>query len=245
MFKSLQNILSYIYILYLKKKAYLKIKSPEYQNRYKNKNFLIIAGGPSVKSYEKEIIKLIDEKSCIVISVNNYNEILNPDYHMFSNQKRFKDYISSVKLNKVKLLLSPYIPKFTIKKNIKNKIYEEIMYLNNNSDFDIKNGIIQTNCRTVTLLAVGVSIVMGAKQIFIVGMDGYKNLIKSNKPLHYYGNYISNDKEFNKHNISLENLNEKFLKQINDYYNLKNKNDIKILTPTVHKNYYVPFENII
>ena len=114
MYKDIKNILSYVYIFYLKKKAYFKIKSPDYKNRHKNKNFLIVVGGPSIKSHEKEILNFINKKSCIVISVNNYNEILNPTYHMFSNQKRFKDYITSVKINRVKLLLSPYIPKFII-----------------------------------------------------------------------------------------------------------------------------------
>ena len=76
---------------------------------------------------------------------------------------------------------------------------------------------------------------MGAKDIFIVEWMVTK-FNKSNKPLHYYGNYVSKGKEFNKHNFNLENLNEKYLKQINDYYNLNNKNNIKILLLQYMKN---------
>lgn len=226
----------FFYTYLYKKIIFFLIKKPIYFNRHLNRNFLIIAGGPSVKKYQKEILNFIRNKSCVVISVNKFPEFVISDYHVFTNMKRFVQYVDGVD-NNTKLLIGPYISIFLIKRKLKKK-YESIMYLNKQNNFDIKNGIIQTDCRTSPILATGISIVMGAKNVYIAGIDGYQNLLSYKEPINYYDDSKKTEEAQINYYNALQEKNEVYLGQVNQYLIRNFNTKLKIITPTEHLKYF-------
>ncbi len=119
--------------------------------------------------------------------------------------------------------------------------YEKIYYIDVYADFQIEDGVITTNCRTVSVLLAGVAIAMGAKRIFCVGMDGY--IGQENKEFHFY----SEKEEQDDKDMILERhlWNQKFIEQIDEYLIGRGKEGIHILTPTSYKSFYKGIENYI
>lgn len=146
-------------------------------------------------------------------------------------------YIDSVNPSS-QLLLSQYFDQKMVRDYTVSP-YENLYYKDMlGNEFTIKNGAVQTNCRTISVLLIGVAIVMGAKQIYIAGMDGYLGSDIENS-LHYY----REDDE----NRTAEMLKErhssceKFLSQIDDYLPAIGRNQLCFLTPT---SYEVPYRGI-
>lgn len=150
------------------------------------------------------------------------------------------DYIEDVN-PKSKLLIGQYILPDMIKEYTTRE-YEILYYLDEmDNEFGIKDGVIQTNCRTISVLLVGVAILMGASRIFIAGMDGY--LIPDSKDkFHFYKEEEASDKEviLEKHQWNL-----KFLEQIDQYLTSSGNEGIHILTPTSYKRFYKGINNYI
>lgn len=215
-----------------------------YRDRHKNKDFLILANGPTLKEYRHEIDKFITKFSPVTIGANYLGGLFIPDYHIFSNKKRFIQYIDSVH-KKSALLLSTSFDKNFISQYT-DRDFEWLVHLENPStDFGISQGVITTNCRTVAVLAIATAIVMGGRRIFVVGLDGYKN--KENflsHSIHFYNEMDEPDD----YKILLEkhNANETLLNNISRYLlSKKNSDGLYILTPTSHKHFYSSIENWI
>ena len=140
-----------------------------------------------------------------------------------------------------KLLIGQYIADEMIREYT-DRDYERIYYIDVlNSDFQIKNGVITTNCRTVSVLLMGVAIAMSAKRIFCVGMDGYIGQEKNG--FHFYS---EKDEQEDKEMILERHLwNQKFVEQIDEYLNCKGKEGVHILTPTSYKSFYKGIDNYI
>ncbi len=215
----------------------------EYKDRHKAKDFLILANGPSLKEYKSDIDKFINKYSPIVMGANYLGGLFKPHYHGFSNKKRFIDYIDQVD-SESKLLLSSsfdtdFINEYT------SRSYERAVHLaRTSSNFDIKDGIINSNCRTISILLIAVAIVMGAKRIFIAGMDGYKNkenFLSNN--IHFYRE--SAEAENFKLLIEKHNFNEAMLNSINSFLISSDKEDLHIITPTSHNYFYNSIYNWI
>ena len=212
-------------------------------NRHPGRDFLVLANGPTLKEYKAEIEEFINRYDPVVIGSNYLGGIFAPHYHSFGNKKRFIDYIDTVDSSS-KILISNVFSEEFINKYTERE-YEFIQHLPQlSSDFDISNGVIMTNCRTVSILSIAVAIIMGAERIFIAGMDGYKqvdNFLK--KSVHFYeeadetGNF---EMLMEKHN-----WNERLLKQIDNYLVSNNKDGLCILTPTSHKAFYKSVENLL
>jgi len=220
-----------------------KFGEVSYYNRHSGSDFLVLANGPSLKEYKKEIEKFIENHNPIVIGANYLGGLFVPRYHAFGNKKRFIDYIDTAD-NSSSLLISntftdDFIRKYT------NREYEFIQHLPQlSSDFDIRNGVVTSNCRTISILSIAVAIVMGAERIFIVGMDGYKqvdNFMK--KSVHFYEE--SDEPEDFEILMEKHNWNERLLKQIDDYLVSNNKEGLCIVTPTSHKAFYKSIESLL
>ena len=138
-----------------------------YVKRYENRDFLIIANGPSIKEYASKIENLITRYDPVILGGNYLGGLFKPHYHCFVNKRRFISYIDTV-APESKLLIGQYITDEMIKEYT-DRDYEKIYYIDVlNSDFQIKDGVITTNCRTVSVLLAGVAIAMGAKRIFVL-----------------------------------------------------------------------------
>jgi len=82
---------------------------------------------------------------------------------------------------------------------------------------------------------------MGAKRIFIVGMDGYLSTDEKGK-FHFY-----NEEEASDRKIILEKhqWNLRYLEQIDRYLVEHKKEGIHILTPTSYKRFYKGINNYL
>jgi 4-hydroxy 2-oxovalerate aldolase len=215
----------------------LKEKSPvKYENRHLGSDFLILANGPSLKEHKSEIDEFIKKYDPIIMGANYLGGLFKPHYHAFSNKKRFSNYIEQVDLS-CRLLISSSFDESFIREYTARE-YEQITHLNTISEnFGIIDGVMTSNCRTVSILLIAVAIIMGAKRIFIAGMDGYKNK----------ENFLSNSVHFYSENDEAENFkilmekhnsNESLLNSINAYLLDNNKEGLHIITPTSHKLFY-------
>ncbi|NQS88999.1 hypothetical protein HQ584_04335 [Patescibacteria group bacterium] len=214
-----------------------------YKNRHAGRDFLILANGPSLKEHKEEIDSFIKRYNPIVLGANYLGGLFKPDYHAFSNKKRFVSYIDGVGENSALLLSSSFDDDFI--REYTDRDFESIVHLNRvSSSFDINNGVITSNCRTVSMLLVAVAVVMGAKRIFIAGMDGYKSK----------ENFLSNNTHFYKESeetdnfkllIEKHNWNDQLLNSINTFLTSGNKEGVHIITPTSHKRFYNSIYNWI
>ena len=212
-----------------------------YINRHKGMTCLILGNGPSFMKYRDQIQKFINKYNPIVFGANYLADIFKPHYHAFCNKRRFVSYIDNVSVES-KLLIGQYISEEMIREYTQRD-YETIYYIDTlNKDFEVIDGIIQSNCRTVSVLLMGVAIVMGADKIFAAGMDGYRN-IDANGNLLFYKE--TEEKEDIDLILDLYAWNYKFIGQINEYLLNHGKEGIHILTPTSYSEFYKGINNYI
>jgi len=214
-----------------------------YENRHAGKDFLILCNGPSIQEYAPDISTFIKKYQPIVMGANYIGGLFKPAYHAFSNKKRFANYVDSVDPDASLLVSSSFSEKF-IAEHTQRK-YEIMVHLNKvSSHFQIVDGVINSNCRTVGILLIAVAIVMGARRIFIAGMDGYKS--KDNylaRKTHFYdepGEAADFRLLAEKHDY-----NEAILVSINEFLAGANKEGLHILTPTSHGRFYNSIYNWI
>jgi len=214
-----------------------------YLYRHSGRDFLVLANGPSLKEEKKQIEKFIKKYNPVVIGVNYLGGLFVPHYHAFGNKKRFIDYIDTVDVHSNILISNIFSDEF-IKKYTERK-YEFIQHPPQlSTDFNISNGVIMTNCRTISILSVAVAIVMGAERIFIAGMDGYKQVDSfMKKSVHFYKE--SDETEDFEMLMEKHNWNERLLRQIDSYLVSNNKDGLFILTPTSHKSFYKSIDNFL
>lgn len=209
---------------------------PQYKDRHKDRDFLILANGPTLKKHKTDIDSFIKKFNPVVMGANYLGGLFKPDYHAFSNKKRFINYIDDVDKTSRLLLSSSFSDKFI--SDYTDRDYERIVHLDKIAgNFAIKDGVINSNCRTVSILLIAVAIIMGAKRIFIAGMDGYKNkddFLSNN--VHFYKETQEAD-DF-KMLMDKHNWNEALLNSINEYLHSQNKEGLHIITPTSHRYFY-------
>ena len=222
--------------LKVKKITKINLKAPVYLDRHMGKDFLILVTGPNIKRHSKSVLKIIKEKAPIVIGCNNIPDIYAPDYHIFVNRRRFCDYGSHIKQGS-KILLSPYFTRGQIGPVIGEREYEEVMFKNiypcEEADISMRDGIVYAKGATVGIIAIGVALAMGAKDIFIGGMDGYS--IDKKNPHHYH----EKDHKAIEELLKQESLMKGLLKRLDTIVKGRNGN-MKIITPTAYNDYYDP-----
>lgn len=212
-----------------------------YVNRHKGRDFLVLANGPTLREYKGQIDKFIARYDPIILGGNYLGGLFKPHYHAFSNKVRFSQY-SDLVAPESNLLIGQYIPQEMIRDYV-SKEYELLYYRDIlNADFDIVDGVIQSNCRTISVLLLGVAIVMGAKRVFAVGMDGYVGQDSPNGQLFYKEEMAMIDK-----NMVIERHRwcQRFVEQIDEYLSSRGGEGINILTPTSYKACYKGIDNYL
>jgi len=217
-------------------------KNPvSYANRHKGRDFLILANGPSLKNYKEKINSFIAKYDPVILGANYMGGLFSPHYHAFANKRRFTDYIDTVNPGS-KLLLGPSIRE-EMAREYTGRDYERLCFIDAlNPYFDIQDGFITTNCRTVAVLLLGVAIVMGGQRIFAVGMDGYLQN-KSSQKMHFYKE--KDEKENPEMILEMHRWCQSFLEQIDSYLVARGKEGIHILTPTNYRSFYKGLENYV
>jgi 4-hydroxy 2-oxovalerate aldolase len=211
-----------------------------YKDLYKGRDFLILANGPTLKAYEAKIEEFIKKYDPVILGANYLSGLFKPHYHAFNNKNRFVDYVDTVDNNAV-LLLGENFPEDMIREYT-SRNYETLYFNDELNDFDIIDGVIQSNCRTIAVLLMGVAIVMGANRIFAVGMDGYTGS-ELKEDFHFYNEKVEPEEK----NLVIERhrYNQHFIEQIDEYLNNIGKEGIHILTPTSYKAFYKGIENYL
>ena len=69
----------------------------------KDKHVMIVGAGSSVKTYHDKILKYIEENDIVTIGINFMTSLCMPDYHLWTNKKRYIAQNSCIG-NKSKLL---------------------------------------------------------------------------------------------------------------------------------------------
>ncbi len=206
---------------------------PDFVNLYQDRNFLIIANGQSVSDYKDEILKFIKDKNCVTIGTNFLNNLYTPDFHCFVNRKRFLKYVNSVSPTST-LLLPSFMGREFVVQNTNNIAMFFDVRLTDNSLYnlfsDYRHNYLGVN---VAISAIYCAIQMGAKEIFVAGMDGFG---KNAQHIDYF--YKEADTEEDKKLLirAYETLSED-LKRVNTYLE-KSSIPFSIITPTSHSMYY-------
>jgi 4-hydroxy 2-oxovalerate aldolase len=216
----------------------LKNVEVKYKDRHEGRDFLVLANGPSLKKYKDKIDEFIKKYDPIILGANYLENLFIPHYHAFNNKKRFINYYYYIN-PKSTLMLGPNLDLKSM--NMKwDREYENLIYINSNKNkFDIIDGVITTNCRTISILLMGIAIVMGAERVFTVGMDGYS---MTSSDFHFYKEDESADKEIlrEKHNSSYRHISE-----IDEYLRVHGNEGIHILTPTSYEKFYKGIDNYL
>ena len=213
----------------------------EYLNRHKGREFLILANGPSLKKQKEDIKRFIDKYDPIILGANYLGELFVPHYHAFSNKKRFAQYVGGVSTES-ELLIGQYIPQSLVREYTERS-FETMYYMDcYGPSFDIIDGIIQTNCRTISVLLLGIAVVMGADRIFAAGMDGYVGT-DSQGSLYFYNDVDTiTDRTIT---MELHKWCDFYISQIDNYLVNNGKEGVHIITPTGYANYYKGIDNYL
>ena len=220
--------------------AELATSAVTYADRHQGRDFLVLANGPSLRTHVEQIREFIRRYDPVVMGANYLGGLFVPHYHAFNNKRRFIDYVDQVDPQSSLLLGSNFDEAFIREHTTRD--FGWLIFQNQLADFDIVNGVITSNCRTISVLLCGVALVMGARRIFVVGMDGYIGLDTSGR-VHFYP---ETDEPSNPE-ILLERhqRNYYYLGQINDYAEAHDLEGIHILTPTGYAKFYKGISNYL
>ena len=234
---------------FLKKKRKPKLFPPSYRDRHRKRIFLIIGNGNTINTHKQVIENFILQYNPIIMASNNAPTYMSVNYHLFTNRSRFCKYSSKIQYSS-KVLLSPYFTRKIIKENL-NRDYEEISFIdrcivenNKNQNFKIENGIINCNLRQIGILSIAIAYVMGAKKIFLAGLDGYDFNQNETFKTNFYGNdpdFLAEKfkEDYTDHYKKINEINVKYLNKLQNFFNSKNLvNYFQIITPTYYKEFF-------
>lgn len=224
-----------------------------YKDRHRERDFLILANGPSLVLYKDKIDQFVQRYDPVIIGSNYLGGLYRPHYHSFNNETRFIEHISDVDPGS-KLLVTCAFPPGFVRKHT-GRDYEVIQHSNaDHFSFAIEHGVIMNNCKAVSVLSIAVAIVMGAKRIFIAGMDGYKDFetflsegagsrpTTKNAPV--VTDISARSGEY-REQMEWHNHIDRLLRQINDYLLSNGMRGLTIVTPTSHKLFYRSIDNFL
>lgn len=164
---------------------------------------MIVGSGWSIEQYKDDILNLIQQMGFKTIGINCMTSLCVPDYHLWTNRKQFSRLGGCICPTKSVLLLGCNIPQKVISQHHKGK-YISVKYSDGDKYktrpvFDSYH--IKGRFRTAGCLGIVLAYLMEAKNILIVGMDGFtlydkKSLLNSNNNQHCYGRGYTDDADW-------------------------------------------------
>jgi 4-hydroxy 2-oxovalerate aldolase len=212
----------------------IHIDNFELQGKYRGKKFIIIATGPSIIQYRDKILEFKNQQDCIAIGVNHLQGLFTPEFHMFVSRKRFLQYAGHVS-KKSQLLIPAFFGTDLVESNFPGIHYYFNVVAPCNPGMPPLLGATQY-CLSlnVAISSILTAYLMGASEIYAVGMDGYVNEFDKKMVYFYNEDSAIDDKEIA--NFRYELL-VKELGRISSFLN-KESVPFSIITPTSHKKYY-------
>ncbi len=224
-----------------------------------------MGSGQTLSIYKDKIKEFIKENNVITFGSNNLTHVIVPNYHFWTDSRRYSKFGKNISKKSI-FVFGNYISKKTIQEHWKGsykiikykqqkwkKSYEDpVSKKYGKGEVSYKDGIIGGAFRTSGCLMIFYAYLKKAFKISVVGMDGYtlysKKELKNKKySQHCYGkgftDFIGRG---GKSRGTAYNFNYKeFIKKDEDVsktlhslqrYGVK----FKILTPTVHTDFYNP-----
>jgi len=196
-----------------------------------------VGAGGSISFLSDAINKYINKNNCVSIGINNMASVVTPNYHLWTNKKRYKEYGSCVD-TKSALLVGPKFSRKLVRLHYSGR-YLTIQY-KDGPKYEtklMKNGMIYGHFRTAGSLSIMLAHNMGASRISIVGMDGYtlhrkKDVVGNQKNQHCYGSGFTDGATWSEC-IEKDNIVYNVLKEIKSA-----GVEFSILTPTVFDEFY-------
>ena len=166
-------------------------------DREKGKTFLIVGAGGSLREYEKQIKGYIEESRAITIGINYMTEFCIPDYHLWTNQQRYRDLGQCISEHS-RMIFGHKMPKKLIRKHFSGDYISVDYGAGETGGVDYRDGRIYGSFRTAGTLAIMIAHLMGAAKIYVVGMDGFtlhgrEQLESGGKNHHCYGKGYTDD----------------------------------------------------
>jgi hypothetical protein len=206
------------------------------ENTEKGKTFLICGAGSTLSDYTEEILSFVERESPVVVGVNNMTGLLSPDYHVWTNTQRFKDFGHTVQPESTPLF-SKKMKNNIIRQHWKGE-YVSVEYTDHEGlRISYNKGIINGYYRTAGCLSIMIAHIMGASRIYIVGMDGYtyrnKQDIDDGKTgQHFYGKGMTDGYDW-EGCLHKDKLVADVLRSIKKY-----GVEFSIITPTIFSDFY-------
>jgi len=171
----------------------------------KHDKIMIVGSGPSLNTWQDQILKFIKKEQCTLIGVNKMTSLCHPDYHLWTNKQRYRDLGGCINPKKSTMMFGHGIPKKLIRKHFKGD-YISVVYSNDKRYSErprLKEKHLRGGFRTAGVLAIAIAYLMEGKQIWVVGMDGYtlqpkSRLIRHKRSQHCYGSGFTDDASWEK-----------------------------------------------
>jgi len=201
------------------------------------KHIIIAGSGRSVEDHKDKILKYISQNDCVVIGINYMTSLCIPNYHMWTNKKRYIELGGCISEDSKVIIGGDKITDEIIRKHF-SKEYIRIKHVKTD-DIKYDDDTISGKFRTCGVLAIMVAHIMGAKEITVVGMDGYTlypkdSLEHGEHSQHCYGSGYTDDADWNK-------CLRKDMQVYKELHALRRYGvDLKIVTPTIFKDFYDP-----
>jgi len=197
-------------------------------DRHHNCKFLILCGGSTVLKYKEQITKI--SQGMITIGVANCFHIMRTKYNLWTNNRRFKEYGENIPDNTIPLFGS-HLKKGNITTIFPNKRYITVPYTDIEGEkFGYDGNNITGFYRTSGNLAIMLAHIMGARKIFVAGMDGHSFLFNGNQ--HHYGSGLTDNQPLD-YCKEYDNIISNRLDALKGY-GIK----FHIITPTVFEQHY-------
>ena len=163
--------------------------------------------------------------------------ILTPDYHLWTNTSRFKEFGKTIQPESI-ALFGCRISKYLIRE-IYNEDYFKVDYEDRpRLSFSYDSGKIKGHFRTAGCLAIFLAYLMGSTETFIAGLDGYtlkpqEELDSGESSQHLYGDGNTDRNDW-KTCLAKDKICYKVLRDMSRTINFT------IITPTVFHDFHTP-----
>lgn len=203
---------------------------------------LIFAGGPSVKEYLPKLRLFIEKYRPFTIGSNNIAELVDPQYYLFTNKLRFAQYAKQVRFPVSRLMVAGYFePSFVNEHVCCTWDYVPIRQGAAIEFPFIAEDVVQVSYLDVSIVAIGVAVLMGASEVFIAGLDGFRTGMDASS-FHFYKETSQPEDRallIERHrNVSTE------LERVTAYLARLNL-EFSLITPTSHHQYYRGIDKLL
>lgn len=198
-------------------------------------DFLIIGAGASLRNNAEVITRFVNEKNLRTIGINKMTEFIVPNYHLWTNNQRLRDQADCIHPFSTLMIGSGVRPE--LRKKL-NKNFIDIFYTKDpHETYKFEDGVIFGKFRIAGILAIAIADVLGAKNIYVVGFDGFclhpENHLRSKKEDHHcYGSGYTDDATYEQCLVK-DQLTRDGLKLLRD-----SGVNFKIITKTAHTEFF-------